>query len=263
MVIDYAIIGGSGFYELVPEAEEESIKTPFGTVRIKIANLKGKKVAFLARHGGNHSIPPHLVNYQGNIFALHSLGVKMIIASSAVGSLQELIKPGEFVIPDQFLDFTIGRPKTFFDGNFELKLNSGKIRKGVVHIDLTHPYCTNLRDQLITHLKRTTENYHPNGVYVCTEGPRFETPAEIKAFQLLGGTVVGMTSVSECVLARELDIHYASVCLVTNFAAGLQQKINIEEVFTLFREKGPQLKNIIVDTILSLEPIEENCECNK
>ena len=263
MGIEYAVIGGSGFYELVPEVKEKAINTPFGLVKVKIANLEGKEVAFLARHGGDHSVPPHLVNYQGNIFALHSLGVKMILASSAVGSLQESIKPGEFIIPDQFLDFTIGRPKTFFDGNFEIKLHSGKIRKGVVHVDLTHPYCTILRDQLLTQLRKATENFHTNGVYVCTEGPRFETPAEIKAFQLLGGTIVGMTSVSECVLARELNIHYASICLATNFAAGLQQKITVEEVFTLFREKGPQLKSIIMNTIFSLDSIEESCECNR
>ncbi|HUU77315.1 MAG TPA: S-methyl-5'-thioadenosine phosphorylase [candidate division Zixibacteria bacterium] len=249
MKIEYGIIGGSGFYHLFSEDEKKSVKTPFGEVIVSISAIEGRKVAFISRHNSDHSIPPHLVNYRANIFAFHSLGVRYIIASSAVGSLIKTIKPGDFVIPDQFIDFTIGRPKTFFDGKFKIKLHNGQIRDGVVHIDVTHPYCSNIRTKIISNLQKTNENVHEKGVYVCTEGPRFETPAEIKAFQILGGTIVGMTSVSECVLAKELDICYASVCLVTNYASGMQAKVSVEEVLELFEKKKVILKTLVFNTI--------------
>lgn len=263
MKIEYGIIGGTGFYHLFSEDEKKAVKTPFGEVIVSNSTIEGRKVAFISRHNSDHSIPPHLVNYRANIFALHSLGVKYIIASSAVGSLITTIKPGDFVIPDQFIDFTIGRPKTFFDGKFKIKLHNGQTREGVVHIDVTHPYCSNIRTKLISNLKETTENIHEKGVYVCTEGPRFETPAEIKAFQILGGTIVGMTSVSECVLARELNICYASVCLVTNYASGLQAKVSVEEVLELFEKKKVILKKLVFDTIKLIDTTQDVCNCKE
>lgn len=263
MSVEFGVIGGSGFYSLSSKGELKEIDTPFGTVPVVISKIRGNKVAFITRHGKNHSLPPHLVNYQANIFALHILGVKSILTTSAVGSMKENIAPGSLVIPDQFIDFTIGRPKTFFDGKFEVELANGQIRKGVVHVDLTEPYCSNLRDSLITVSKKIAEDVHEEGVYVCTEGPRFETPAEIKAFKVLGGTLVGMTSVSECVLARELNICYATICLVTNFAAGMQEKISTEEVFSLFKTKVHQLEEIISNVILQQERSKKECLCGK
>ena len=263
MTVEFGIIGGSGFYSISSKGVEENIETPFGTVAVNIFDINDRKVAFITRHGLKHSIPPHLVNYRANIFALHSIGVKQIITSSAVGSMKEEIFPGSFVIPDQFIDFTIGRPKTFFVDNFEVKLNNGSIRKGVVHVDLSEPYCPHLRDELFIQSKKIAKNAFNNGVYVCTEGPRFETPAEISAFKILGGTLVGMTSVSECVLARELGICYSTICFVTNFAAGMQEKISTEEVFAVFKSKVLELEEIIVNTIANLEISAKNCSCDK
>lgn len=261
MTVEFGIIGGSGFYSLSSKGIERDIKTPFGTTAVNILDINDKKVAFITRHGKKHSIPPHLVNYRANIFALHSLGAERIISSSAVGSMKEELIPGSFVIPDQFIDFTRDRPKTFFVDNFKVKLANGSIRKGVVHIDLSEPYCPHLRNESIKQSKKITKNTFDKGVYVCTEGPRFETPAEINAFKILGGSLVGMTSVSECVLARELGICYSTVCLVTNFASGMQEKISTEEVFSVFKSKVHELEDIIVNTIANLEISAKHCSC--
>ena len=263
MSAEFGIIGGSGFYSLSTKGEAKGIETPFGKVPVMISQIDGKKIAFISRHGKNHSLPPHLVNYRANIFAMHSLGVKQILTTSAVGSMKEDITPGSFVIPDQFIDFTIGRPKTFFDGKFEVELWNGQKRKGVIHIDLTEPYCSDLRSNLIDVSRKISKKVYKNGVYVCTEGPRFETPAEINAFKVLGGTLVGMTSVSECVLARELNICYATICLVTNYAAGMQEKISAEEVFSLFKSKVNQLEEIITFVISKQDVSKKSCSCTK
>ncbi len=263
MTVEFGIIGGSGFYSLSSKGIKKNIKTPFGTVVVNILDINDKKVAFITRHGPKHSIPPHLVNYRANIFALHSIGVERIITSSAVGSMKEEMTPGSFVIPDQFIDFTIGRPKTFFVDNFEVKLHNGSIRKGVVHIDLSEPYCQHLRNETLKQTKKTSEKTFSKGVYVCTEGPRFETPAEINAFKILGGSLVGMTSVSECVLARELGICYSTICLVTNFAAGMQEKVTADEVYALFKSKVHDLEKIIVNTIANFRISAKSCSCDK
>ncbi len=263
MTVEFGIIGGSGFYSISSKGIEEKIETPYGNVLVNIFNINNKKVAFITRHGPKHSIPPHLVNYRANIFALHSIGVKQIITSSAVGSMKKEMALGSFVIPDQFIDFTIGRPKTFFVDNFEVKLHNGTIRKGVVHIDLSEPYCPHLRNESIVQSKKIAKNTFSKGVYVCTEGPRFETPAEINAFKILGGSLVGMTSVSESILARELGICYSTICLVTNFAAGMQEKISAEEVFAVFKSKVHELEKIIVNTIANLDISAKDCSCDK
>ncbi len=249
MNIEYGIIGGSGFYELSGKSEEQKITTPFGEVNIDIYEFNNAKIAFIPRHGIGHKIPPHLINYRANIFALFSLGVKKIISTSAVGSMNKKMKPGDLVIPNQFIDFTIARPKTFFDGTFSVELLDGSKKEGVIHIDVSEPYCESLRNNIINSIKISQNKFHSKGVYVCTEGPRFETPAEICAFKKMGGTIVGMTSVSECILAKELDICYATICLVTNFAAGMQNKITIEEVINLFQNKRALLEKIIMGTI--------------
>lgn len=260
MTIKIGIIGGSGFYQLSEDSRLKTIKTPFGETNIQLSDIGGKEVAFITRHGKGHKTPPHLVNYRANIFALHSLGVNRIISSSAVGSMEESIKPGSFVIPNQFIDFTIGRPKTFFDGKFSIKLHNGQEKKGVIHTDVTEPYCSLLRKGLANSIKENGGQCQESGTYVCTEGPRFETPAEINAFRILGGTLVGMTSVSECILARELDICYATLCLVTNLAAGLQERISVEEVFEIFNKKISEVKKIITSTVSSIN-INDKCKC--
>ena len=202
-----------------------------------------------------------MVNYKANIFALHQLGVSRVITTSAVGSLIKDIQPGSFILPDQFIDFTKSRPKTFFDGKFEIVLHSGEKRSGVFHIDLTNPYCSDIRKVIMSVGKESKIAIHDRGVYVCTEGPRFETPAEINAFRILGGTLVGMTSVTECILARELGMCLSTICLVTNFAAGMQEKISLEEVYKEFEEKRMVLKTLVEKTLEQLTYTPDKCDC--
>lgn len=255
------IIGGSGFYKPDNDSQKKTINTPFGDALVHLTQLGNKEVAFITRHKVGHSIPPHLVNYRANIYALHHLGVSRIITTSAVGSLNKDIAPGNFVVPDQFIDFTIGRPKTFFDGKFETTLYSGEKRSGVIHVDLTNPYCPDIRKVITTTGKKLKMDIQEKGVYVCTEGPRFETPAEINSFRILGGTLVGMTSASECILARELGMCYSTICLVTNFAAGMQDKISVSEVFKVFDEKIVDLRKLIGKTLEQITYVSNKCDC--
>lgn len=255
------IIGGSGFYKPDNDSQKKTINTPFGDALVHLTQLGNKEVAFITRHKVGHSIPPHLVNYRANIYALHHLGVSRIITTSAVGSLNKNIAPGNFVVPDQFIDFTIGRPKTFFDGKFETTLYSGEKRSGVIHVDLTNPYCPDIGKVIATTGKKLKMDIQEKGVYVCTEGPRFETPAEINSFRILGGTLVGMTSASECILARELGMCYSTICLVTNFAAGMQDKISVSEVFKVFDEKIVDLRKLIGKTLEQITYVSNKCDC--
>ena len=174
-------------------------------------------MVFLPRHGTGHSVPPHRINYQANIWGMRALGVEAIIATAAVGSLNPEMRPGDFVFVDQFIDFTKNRRQTFFDGR----------ENGVAHLDFTEPYCPALRKTMAAAAGELRARpgaefaFHEKGVYICTEGPRFETPAEIRAYALLGADVVGMTSYPEVALAREAGICYATIAMVTNLAAGM------------------------------------------
>jgi len=241
------IIGGTGIYEIVEMGEEletSAIGTPYGkSPQISIFKLHDKEVAFMPRHAKGHKIPPHMINYRANIYAMKKLGVERIIATNAVGSLKLGIKPGDFLVPHDFLDFTKQRNFTFYDSR-------------IVHIDITEPYCHNLRDMLILSGDTT-----PNGVYVCTEGPRFETAAEVKMFKQLGGTVVGMTGIPEAILARELEICYASICMVSNYAASIsKEKLTIKEVFDIVEDKKEDLVKLIYNTIAKIPSIRD-CPC--
>jgi 5'-methylthioadenosine phosphorylase len=212
-----AIIGGTGLGELanlLKNSQREDIKTPYGVAPVVVGEWGKRTVIFLSRHGLDHTIPPHKINYHANIWALKDMGVDNIFASSAVGSLKGEIKPGDFVLVDQFIDFTKGRRGTFFDSTTEK----------VHYTDVTEPYNARLRTLLAQAAGEKAVRLHHSGVYVCTEGPRFETPAEIVAFQKLGGDVVGMTGVPEVVLANELEISYASLAVATNYAAGIAGK---------------------------------------
>jgi len=203
-----AIIGGSGVYdpEMLKDIQDVTVQTEYGSVTLKSGVHQKKKVFFLTRHGKEHVIPPHMVNYRANIKALKDLKVERILSTSAVGSLQKDMKPGDFVVLDQFIDFTKLRKYTFYDDE-------------VVHTDFTNPYCSQLRELILKAAFNLGISAHPKGTYVCTEGPRFETPAEIKMFAVLGADVVGMTNVPEVMLAREAKICYSSIATVTNFAA--------------------------------------------
>lgn len=250
-----AIIGGTGVYnpKLLEDTQEKIQKTPYGEAKVTIGYYKGEEVAFIPRHGSGHSLPPHLVNYRANIWALKELGVENIMASTAVGSLHYENKPGSFVLASQFLDFTKQRQHTFFEGG----------QLGVVHCDMTRPYCTDLRVSIAKVAEEKGFNFHNGGVYVCTEGPRFETAAEIQMFKLLGGHIIGMTSVPEVCLARELGICYANISIVTNFAAGISPNILTHgEVLDIMREKINDVRILMLDSISRFEHKKE-CDCQK
>jgi 5'-methylthioadenosine phosphorylase len=204
----FGIIGGTGFYQ-AGEGETRVIATPYGEAEVDILKLGGEEVAFLPRHGKRHSIAPHRINYRANIAALSRLGVENILATATVGSLNLELEPGQLALLTQFLDFTWGRESTFIEENT------------VKHVDVTEPYCPSLRSALLRAGIPQGVTLRSQATYVCTQGPRFETPAEIEMFRRLGGDLVGMTGVPEVVLAREAGLCYTAVALITNLAAGL------------------------------------------
>ena len=253
--MEYAIIGGTGVYDprLLKDLRTEEVRTPYGDVEVQVGTYEGVEVAFMPRHGRGHSIPPHRINYRANIWGLRHLGVRRVLATAAVGSLNPEMEPGHFVIVDQFLDFTKGREHTFFDGG----------ENGVVHTDMTHPYCPELRASLIRQAERLGLRCHGAGVYVCTEGPRFETAAEIRAYRILGGDVVGMTNVPESTLAREAGLCYAAMAMVTNMAAGISKSpLTHEEVVEIMAANTENVRRLALETILSLPP-EPACTCGR
>ena len=247
-----AIIGGTGVYDprMLDDVREEIIQTKFGEAAVKLGAYQGIAVAFLARHGAGHAVPPHKINYRANIRALKELGVEKVIATAAVGSLNIDMKPGDFVLVDQFIDFTKNRVGTFFEGG-----------EGVVHVDMTDPYCNEVRKVLEQAGEGLPVNIHPKGTYICTEGPRFETPAEIRMHRQFGGDLVGMTSVPEVVLAREMEMCYATIAMVTNFAAGISpNKLTHQEVVEVMARNAANLRKLIMQAISSLDA-DEPCEC--
>ncbi len=257
-----AIIGGSGFYSLLENFDVLNIETPFGESMVEVGSIENVEVAFLNRHGKGHKIPPFKINYRANIYALSAIGVERIIATNAVGSIRPEIKPGDFVLPDDFLDLTKRRDYTFYDGETEIFIQ-GKAVREVVHISMTpSTYCPEIRDAVLTAAKNIGLSIHDGGVYVATEGNRFETPAEIRAYSSLGGTIVGMTGVPEAVLARELCICYSTVCLVTNYAAGISGlvKLTHEEVAKTYAEKLKELRRLITTAIKEI-PKDRSCPC--
>lgn len=251
---EIAIIGGTGVYDpdILANVHEEQIETPYGMVSFKLGTYAGKEAAFIPRHGSHHSIPPHKINYRANIWAIKKIGVKKIIATTAVGSLNPEMKPGDFVLTDQFLDFTKNRISTFYEGG----------ERGVVHLDVTEPYCPVLRADLEREGKALGIRIHNGGTYVCTEGPRFETPAEIKMFHILGGDLVGMTNVPEVVLAHEAEMCYATISMVTNFAAGISQnKLTHREVLDTMAQSSENIKKLIMNTIAAMDMDTGKCDC--
>lgn len=247
-----AIIGGTGFYRVEGSSlkEKVDVETRYGKVTVSIyENEKGEEFAFIPRHGDGHVCAPHKVNYRANIMALKEVGVERVIGVVSVGSLKEHIRPGDFVLLDQFLDFTKVRPLTFFEDE-----------GCVVHTDVTEPYCPEIRG-CIKSGRLNGVHLHERGTYVCTEGPRFETAAEIRMFAMLGGDVVGMTNVPECVLARELGICYAAIAVVTNYAAGISKMpISHQEVMDEMKKVENVLHNYVVDCLLKV-PVTRSCTC--
>lgn len=210
-----AVIGGSGLCKIegLKVIRREIVRTPYGqpSEPIVFGELNNKEIIFLARHGANHSIAPHLINYRANIYALKEVGAKSIISIASVGSIVEDMNPGDFVVPHQIIDYTYGRNPTFYDG-----LGNSPLK----HIDFTHPYDDSVRQIIVEVMKSLKLNFFKDGVYAATQGPRLETAAEILRYQQEGATIVGMTGMPEAVLAREIELSYAAICPVANHAAG-------------------------------------------
>ncbi len=247
---DVAVIGGTGLETLLKGTEQIYVGTPYGIPPpISVGDVGGKSVAFLPRHNIHHSIPPHKVNYRANIYALSKIGVKRILATNAVGAINLDFKLGDLLVPHDLVDFTKLRKLSFYD------------EAPVTHVDMSQPFCPEVRELLVKTLEKRGEKVWNRGVIVCTEGPRLETPAEIEMFRRLGCDVVGMTVVPEAVLARELEMCYATVSFVSNMAAGIQQqRLTAQEVSAAAKERMPIIQQILRETIRIL-PQKRQCPC--
>jgi 5'-methylthioinosine phosphorylase len=227
MAIDLAVIGGSGLYAFkgLENAQRHNVDTPFGPASgdVVVGDYRGKQIAFLARHGESHTVPPHRVNYRANVWALHSLGARRVVAVNAVGGIRDDMGPRTLVVPDQIIDYTHGRLSSFND------VEGAEVR----HIDFSEPYTESLRQSILSAARAEGFAIIDGGVHGVTQGPRLETRAEIARMKRDGCDLVGMTGMPEAALARELDIEFACLALVANFAAGAgdEAEISIEEIF--------------------------------
>lgn len=251
-LVKLGIIGGTGVYDLpvLEHEDEDVVRTEYGAVRIQRATYRSRggtgrdvSVSFVARHGVGHTLPPHRINYHANVRALKKVGADWVLATTAVGSLLPDIHPGELVLLDQFVDFTRTRQYTYFDGGPE----------GVRHTDMTYPYNEALRQMILLVARERGIDLRPRGTYFCTEGPRFETAAEVRMFGDLGGDVVGMTNVPEVILANEAGLRYAAVSLVTNHGAGISDApLTHEEVYEVMEENQATLDELICGLVIRL-----------
>jgi 5'-methylthioadenosine phosphorylase len=250
------VIGGSGLYEIkgFTLKNKKRISTPFGkpSDQYLLGEIDGCEIIFLPRHGKQHNIPPHMINYRANIWGFRKLGAERIISVSAVGGIKKGLKPGDLVVLDQVLDMTRNRKSTYYDGE-----------DGVVHIDFTEPYCQELRSVLLKAGRRSRVTLKNGGTYTAVEGPRLESASEIRSFAILGGDVVGMTGMPEASLARELEMCYAGLSVVANYAAGMsRKKLTVTEVMEAMRDSTEKIKKML-KTSFSMIPDERNCTCGE
>ncbi|OLS28565.1 MAG: putative 6-oxopurine nucleoside phosphorylase [Candidatus Heimdallarchaeota archaeon LC_2] len=240
------IIGGSGFYSFLENPKVEKIQTPFGEISIYLDQKDGKDILFIPRHGSGHSILPSRINYRANIYAAHLKNVERIYATNAVGTSNQKINPGVIVILDQIIDVTNGRDTSFFTGDdFSIITRSGRKLSGVVHTDVSEPFDNNVRRDLLNACKHYNQETVDGGTVAVFNGPRYETPAEVRAYTTLGARYFGMTSAPEAFLAKEIEIPYATLAVVTNYAAGLQSTVTHDEVDSLFKNRITDVKNIL------------------
>jgi 5'-methylthioadenosine phosphorylase len=254
---DIGVFGGSGFYSFLEDVKQITVETPYGAPsdKIALAKIGDKTVAFLPRHGKSHSLPPHMINYRANIYAMKKLGVTRILGPCASGSLQPDVKPGDFVICDQFVNRTWGRKDTFYDGPI------------TTHIAGAEPYCPELRQIAITVAKQKGLPVHERGTVVVIQGPRFSTKAESREFSSHGWEVINMTQYPEVVLARELEICYVNITLITDYDAGLEgneeiKPVSHDMVLKVFNENTEKLKALLYDIITRI-PKDRNCKCGE
>ena len=248
-----AIIGGTGVYDVAGNSYAKTVFTKYGDVDIDVVEINGEEIVFLARHGKGHSVPPHLINYRANMQALHQLGVKYIYSTVAVGSCNEKYAPGDVVVIRDFMDFTKVRPITFYEGGPE----------GVVHTDMSDPYCRKLRGLFYKAAGELGIDIKGEGVYVCTEGPRFETASEIQFYKQIGGDVVGMTNVPEVVLAKELGMCYGAVGIITNWCTGVTGgEIVLHDIQGAMSTNKEKITNAFI-RILSGKLDQAGCKCSQ
>ncbi len=254
---DIGVFGGSGFYRFLEGVEEIRVETPFGAPsdKVALASAAGRRVAFLPRHGREHQLPPHAIPYRANLWAMKELGVERIIGPCAAGSLQPHIEPGHFVICDQFVDRTTGRKDTFYDGPI------------TTHISTADPYCPELRSLAVAKARELGITVHDGGTVVVIQGPRFSTRAESRWFTRMGWEVINMTQYPEVVLARELDLCYLNISLITDYDVGLEGREDIapvthEEVIRVFQANNDKLRKLILELIATI-PAERGCACGE
>ena len=249
---EIGIVGGTGLYELLEKPKEIKIDTPYGlpSDRVAIGVISGRKVAFIPRHGKHHQYPPHKIPFRANLWALKQLGVKRIIAPCAVGSLQPNIKIGDFVVCDQFVNRTTGREDTFYNGPV------------TTHVSMAEPYCPELSRIIVKVGKKLGLRIHEKGIVVVVQGPRFSTKAESQWFKSFGWDVINMTQYPEVVLARELEICYANISLVTDYDVWHPKPLSAKELAETLNRNVENVKKLIYEVIPRI-PRKRGCECGK
>ena len=249
---EVGVFGGSGFTAFLDTTETVDMDTPYGKPSAPpvIGEVGGRRVAFIPRHGLKHEFPPHRVPYQANVWAMKELGVTRILGPNACGSLQPTVKPGDFVICDQLVDRTNDRPNTFYDG------------PETTHISFADPYCPTMRDVTIAQGRQLDIPMHDRGTVVVIEGPRFSSRAESAWFASAGWEVINMTQYPEAVLARELELCYANISLITDYDVGVEgvPPVTHEEVVRVFTENNDKLRDLLFAVIPAL-PAERDCPC--
>jgi 5'-methylthioadenosine phosphorylase len=253
-MISIGIIGGSGLYDMaeLTDREERRVDTPFGepSSPYVIGTLRGKRVAFLARHGVGHRLMPSELNFRANIYGLKLLGVEYVLAASAVGSLKEHYRPLDLVIPDQFFDRTRGRISTFFGGGL------------VAHVGFAHPFCARLTELAFGSAQSAGATVHRGGTYVCMEGPQFSTLAESNVYRSWGMDIIGMTNLQEAKLAREAEICYATIALVTDYDCWHpdHDQVTVEMIVANLMQNAATAQQVIANAVSAL-PFDRTCEC--
>ncbi|MEO6835291.1 MAG: S-methyl-5'-thioadenosine phosphorylase [Candidatus Tumulicola sp.] len=249
---DIGVFGGSGFYSLIEDAHEVWIETPYGAPsdRVALGEIAGKRVAFLPRHGKDHRFPPQSINYRANAYAMKSLGVRWLIGPTAAGSLAKDVAPGSMVVCDQLVDRTKARADTFYGG------------PRTTHVSFADPYCPTLRPIAVEALESLGIDTHPTGTVVVIAGPRFSTRAESRWFQSQGWEVVNMTQYPECYLARELEMCYVNISLITDYDVGLEgmPPVSRDAVIEVFNRNNQHL-NAAITEIVARIAVDADCSC--
>lgn len=253
---EIGVFGGSGFYSFVEGLTEHAVTTPYGdpSAPVSVGELAGRPIAFIPRHGPHHEIPPHSINYRANLWAFRELGVTRVLAPSAAGSLQPHIHPGDVVVCDQLVDRTSGRPQTYYDGPL------------TVHVSWADPYCPELRAMAPDAVRAADMRVHERGTVVVVQGPRFSTRAESDYYQRQGWEVINLTQYPEAYLARELEMCYLNLSLITDYDVGLEgrtdiEPVTMEEALRVFAENIPRLREALVNLIEGV-PETRSCTCS-